>query len=130
MSARKHKPSLAQHVKVLNAHFGEKKNPTPPKESPTLYRFLPCQPSDPLEAFTIRLVFAVILVRRRVQEHQGEDIEVPHPVDAGEEGAVHLYCHIPPLPEAFGHLPRRKQRHRGPSVRPNSGQRQKGPLKH
>lgn len=92
---------------------------------PLYVAFFPWQPSDHLEAFTVRLVFTVILVRWRVQEHQSEDVEVPHPVDAGEEGAVHLYRYVPPLPVAFGHLPGRKQTHTGWSVRPNSVKIQK-----
>lgn len=84
---------------------------------PVYIAFFPWQPSDHLDAFTVRLVFTIILVRRRIQEHQGKDVEVPHPVDAGEEGAVHLYRYVPPLPVAFGHLPRRKHTRMGRSLK-------------
>lgn len=97
---------------MLNVHFGKKKTTTQ-QRTKGITRFVslssPEEPSHRVEVFTVRLVFTVILVRRRVQEHQGEDVEVPHPVDAGEEGAVHLYRDVPPLPVAFGHLPGRKQ---------------------
>lgn len=65
--------------------------------------------------FTIGLVVAVVLVGWRVQEHEGEHVEIPHAVDAGEEGAVHLDRDGPPLPVAFCHLSR-ENRH-GQAIR-------------
>lgn len=43
-------------------------------------------------------------MRWRVEEHDGKDIQVPHAVDAGEEGAVHLHRVLPPVPVALIHL--------------------------
>lgn len=53
---------------------------------------------------TIRLVIPIVLMGRCIQEHQSKDIQVPHPIDACEKGAVHLDCDTTPLPMAFGHL--------------------------
>lgn len=43
-------------------------------------------------------------MRRGVEEHDGEDVQVPHAVDAGEEGAVHLHRVLSPVPVALIHL--------------------------
>lgn len=51
-----------------------------------------------------RLLVSVAFVRWRVEEHDGKDVQVPHAVDAGEEGAVHLHRVLPPVPVALIHL--------------------------
>lgn len=43
-------------------------------------------------------------MRRRIEEHDGEDVQVPHAIDAGEEGAVHLHCVFSPVPVTLIHL--------------------------
>lgn len=63
------------------------------------------------DALGTRLLVSVAFVGRRVQEHDGEDVQVPHSVDAGEEGAVHLHHVVPQVPMALIHLqlePRRR----------------------
>lgn len=61
------------------------------------------------DALGTRLLASVAFVRRRVEEHDGEDVQVPHAVDAGEEGAVHLHRVVAPVPEALVHLQRDKE---------------------
>lgn len=56
------------------------------------------------DALGARLLVSVAFVRRRVEEHDGEDVQVPHAVDAREEGAVHLHRVLPPVPVALVHL--------------------------
>ena len=51
-------------------------------------------------------------MRRRVQEHDGEHVEVPHAVDPREERAVQLQLLAAPLPVAFHHLERERARAR------------------
>ena len=53
---------------------------------------------------TIGLVFPIVLMGWRVQEHQSKDIQVPHAIDASEKGTVHLHRDAAPLPMAFSHL--------------------------
>lgn len=53
---------------------------------------------------TIGLVFPIVLMGRCIQEHQSEDIEVPHSIDACEKGTAHLDCDTAPFPMAFSHL--------------------------
>lgn len=55
-------------------------------------------------ALTTRLRVSIAFVRRCVEEHDGEDIQVPHAVDAREEGTVHLHCVLSPVPVALIHL--------------------------
>lgn len=56
------------------------------------------------DALSTWLVVSVSLVRGGVQEHDGEYVEVPHAVDACEEGAVHLHGVSPPVPVTLIHL--------------------------
>lgn len=56
------------------------------------------------DALTTWLLVSVAFVRRGVEEHDGEDVQVPHAVDAGEEGAVHLHCVFSPVPMTLIHL--------------------------
>lgn len=53
---------------------------------------------------TIGLVFPIVLMGWRIQEHQSKDIQVPHAIDAREKGTVHLDRDAAPLPMAFSHL--------------------------
>ena len=53
---------------------------------------------------TVGLVFPIVLMGWRVQEHQSKDIQVPHAVDASEKVTIHLDCDTAPLPMAFSHL--------------------------
>lgn len=53
---------------------------------------------------TIGLVIPIVLMRWCIQEHQSKDIQIPHPIDAREEGTVHLHGDAAPLPMAFSHL--------------------------
>jgi len=53
---------------------------------------------------TIGLVFPIVLMGWRIQEHQSKDIQVPHPINACEKGTVHLDSDAAPLPMAFCHL--------------------------
>lgn len=52
----------------------------------------------------MRLLVSVAFVGWRVEEHDGKDIQVPHAVDAGEEGTVDLYRVLSPAPVALIHL--------------------------
>lgn len=61
------------------------------------------------DALGTRLLASIAFVRRRVEEHDGEDVQVPHAVDAGEEGAVHLHRVVAPVPVALVHLQRDKE---------------------
>lgn len=56
------------------------------------------------DALTTRLLISVAFVRRCVEEHDGEDVQVPHAIDSSEEGAVHLHCVLSPVPVALIHL--------------------------
>lgn len=55
-------------------------------------------------ALTTWLLVSVAFVRRCVEEHDGKDIQVPHAIDAGEEGAVDLHCVFSPVPVTLIHL--------------------------
>lgn len=56
------------------------------------------------DALGTRLFISVAFVRGCVEEHDGKDVQVPHAVDASEEGAVHLHRVVPPVPVALIHL--------------------------
>lgn len=56
------------------------------------------------DGLAARLLISVAFVRGCVEEHDGKDIQVPHAIDASEEGAVHLHCVVPPVPVALIHL--------------------------
>lgn len=43
-------------------------------------------------------------MRRCVEEHDRKDVQVPHAVDSGEEGAVYLHRVLSPVPVALIHL--------------------------
>lgn len=46
----------------------------------------------------------VAFVRRCIEEHDGKDVQVPHAIDASEEGAVHLHRVLSPVPVALINL--------------------------
>lgn len=56
------------------------------------------------DALTTWLLISIAFVRWGVQEHDGKDVQVPHAVDASEEGTVHLYSVLSPVPVALIHL--------------------------
>lgn len=53
---------------------------------------------------TIGLFFSIAFVWRRIQEHEGEHVQVPHAVNPGEERAVYLNRVISPVPVSLVHL--------------------------
>ncbi len=56
------------------------------------------------KCLTAWLHIPITLVRRCIEEHEGKYIEVPHAIDSGEEGAVHLYSVTTPVPMTLIHL--------------------------
>lgn len=50
---------------------------------------------------------AVTLMGRSIQKHDGEDIQVPHAINAGEESTVHLDGILSPLPVSIIYLKRK-----------------------
>lgn len=53
---------------------------------------------------TAWLLIPITLVRRCIEKHEGKYIEVPHAIDSGEEGAVHLNRVATPVPVTLIHL--------------------------
>lgn len=63
------------------------------------------------KCLTAWLLVPITLVRRCIEKHEGKYIEVPHAIDSGEEGTVHLNRVATPVPVTLIHLLTHNENH-------------------